>query len=1110
MATYVNDLRLTELATGEGSGTWGTTTNTSLELIGEALGYATQQAFGSDADATTTVADGASDPARAMYYKITSAASLTATRTLTIAPNTISRVMFIENATSGSQSIAISQGSGANVTIAAGKTAVVYLDGAGSTAAVVDAMAGVDPGVTDTLAEVLTAGNTTTTDQKIQFRDTGIYINSSADGQLDIVADTEIQIAATTVDLNGNLDVSGTTVSAGKITADAGIDIDNINIDGTTIALSSGDLTLDVAGDIILDADGGDVFFYDAGATFAQISKGGASDLIIGSTIADKDIFFTGIDGVSAITALTLDMSNAGAATFNGSVLVPNKIEHVGDADTYLQFSADDWRVVTGNLERFSVNNSAVVVNEESDDLDFRVESNSNTHMLFVDGGNNRLGINTSSPSFDVDIQGANPQVNIEATTDNWSALRITSGATQANYMFFFDDTAERARISVLNNEDMTFSTASTPVERLSLSATEAVFNDTGVDTDFRVESDSNANAFVLDGSNGNIGMGGASNVPLNIFRNGAGNTELLRLTNNNTNNHNFYVFVNDDDNMIRFGSTGDNGGNFGILESTNTTDSIILYTAGGATFNERGVDTDFRVESDTNANMLFVDAGNNRVGIGSATSIGGAQLNVLGAAGAFNQVSVGSNANNSVTIGNHTAGDVVSNLITSSSKFGGLIQGGDNGNLVLGVRDNDITDGVFVITGAGDQTTNDYSRLRLSITPTTFIVNETGVDADFRVESDGNANMLFVDASTNRVGVGLSNPDTTLEVRNPTQATDTVNTSLTQRWSRLQTAATKWGNSMDLLLGSYESGTINSRTRVDFKLADGATDDPDTTVMTLQANGRVGVGTNAPTELLEVFSETASTAIEVSAGKSSTTTGEAKLVLRSLHSASGTSYARSEIASLGTAGGDADLIFRTTSDVSGPQERLRITDSGSVIVNPDGNNSDFRVESDTNTHMLFVDASTDRVGIMESSPTHTVHQTSETGRRLGQVTEWSGTMFDITNNQARSVTLSGLNNFQAGMVEVWFSWRANGGSEPATSRALYAFYEGNNTVSDITEMEFSGKNIVSGDVVVTGGTDSLIITVTNTDWFGGGLTGTSGYYYVKAFGGAAASALSK
>jgi hypothetical protein len=228
MATFVNFLRLTELATGEGSGTWGTTTNQSLELIGEALGYATQQAFGSDADATTTVADGASDPARAMYYKITSAASLTATRTLTIAPNTISRVMFIENATTGSQSIAISQGSGASVTIATGKTAVVYLDGAGATAAVVDAMAGVDPGVTDTLTEVLVAGNTSggtnielSTTDKVQFRDAAIYLNSSVDGQLDIVADTEIQIAATTVDLNGNLDVSGTALVTGVLTTTA-------------------------------------------------------------------------------------------------------------------------------------------------------------------------------------------------------------------------------------------------------------------------------------------------------------------------------------------------------------------------------------------------------------------------------------------------------------------------------------------------------------------------------------------------------------------------------------------------------------------------------------------------------------------------------------------------------------------------------------------------------------------------------------------------------------------------------------------------------------------------------------------------------------------------
>ena len=158
MATFVNNLRLKEIATGDEDGTWGTSTNTNLELIGEALGYNTQDGFATDADATTTVADGSTDPARALYLKVTSSATLTATRTLTIGPNTISRVMWIENATTGSQSINISQGSGANVTISSGKTKVVYLDGAGAGAAVVDALALIES-VTD--GDVIGPGSST-------------------------------------------------------------------------------------------------------------------------------------------------------------------------------------------------------------------------------------------------------------------------------------------------------------------------------------------------------------------------------------------------------------------------------------------------------------------------------------------------------------------------------------------------------------------------------------------------------------------------------------------------------------------------------------------------------------------------------------------------------------------------------------------------------------------------------------------------------------------------------------------------------------------------------------------------------------------------------------
>ena len=65
------------------------------------------------------------------------------------------------------------------------------------------------------------ADSTMGTDKKVQFRDAAIYVNSSADGQLDIVADTEIQIAATTIDINGNVEISGTIAQVGVSTSTA-------------------------------------------------------------------------------------------------------------------------------------------------------------------------------------------------------------------------------------------------------------------------------------------------------------------------------------------------------------------------------------------------------------------------------------------------------------------------------------------------------------------------------------------------------------------------------------------------------------------------------------------------------------------------------------------------------------------------------------------------------------------------------------------------------------------------------------------------------------------------------------------------------------------------
>jgi len=142
-----------------------------------------------------------------------------------------------------------------------------------------------------------------------------------SDGAVTLNHDNTARLATSSagVAVTGTLSVSGTSAFTGKITSDNGIDIDNINIDGTTIALSSGSLTIDVAGDILLDADGGDITFKDGGTEFGNISNS-SSDMLIQSAVSNKDMKFNGNDGGSTITALTLDMSAAGAATFNDSI----------------------------------------------------------------------------------------------------------------------------------------------------------------------------------------------------------------------------------------------------------------------------------------------------------------------------------------------------------------------------------------------------------------------------------------------------------------------------------------------------------------------------------------------------------------------------------------------------------------------------------------------------------------------------------------------------------------------------------------------------------------------------------------------------------------------
>jgi len=100
---------------------------------------------------------------------------------------------------------------------------------------------------------------------------------------------------AITIASNGVVTFSQ-AVSGTSADFDSGVTIDNITIDGTEIDLSSGDLTLDVAGDIILDADGGDFKFSDGGTQILNIANS-SSDVVVKPTVDTKDLIFQQYDG---------------------------------------------------------------------------------------------------------------------------------------------------------------------------------------------------------------------------------------------------------------------------------------------------------------------------------------------------------------------------------------------------------------------------------------------------------------------------------------------------------------------------------------------------------------------------------------------------------------------------------------------------------------------------------------------------------------------------------------------------------------------------------------------------------------------------------------------
>ena len=171
-----------------------------------------------------------------------------------------------------------------------------------------------------TLTHTDGTGLTLNSTNKLLFRDTGLYINSSTDGQLDIVADTEIQIAATTIDINGAIAMDGAITGATDITLsgeldaatldisgnediDGTLETDALSINGTAVTSTATELNLLDGVSGLVQADLTKLAAVDSTAAELNIVDGGTS--ATSTTVADADRVVLNDNGTMVQVAVT-------------------------------------------------------------------------------------------------------------------------------------------------------------------------------------------------------------------------------------------------------------------------------------------------------------------------------------------------------------------------------------------------------------------------------------------------------------------------------------------------------------------------------------------------------------------------------------------------------------------------------------------------------------------------------------------------------------------------------------------------------------------------------------------------------------------------------------
>jgi hypothetical protein len=438
-----------------------------------------------------------------------------------------------------------------------------------------------------------------------------------------------------------------------------------------------------------------------------------------------NDITGTGnINNTGTITTdgLTVD----GTTVVNGSnINIDNGYGYTWGTNAVQIYSNGSYmRFRTGGVDRMEIDGNAnFVLNETGINADFRVESNNQSHMLFVDGGTDKITIGadnsnqrgtltitdnktiTSSNFRDFPILALENDTNLEDCVQTF--IGNYSGSNRYGNIIFSPDV----------NQDNSYFNIGGPIQQASSARFygngNIVFNESGEAYDFRVESNNTASMLHVKGSDEAVGIGtsntnatlavmktNASNPTIRVYGdNSAGDDAVIRYQAQDTGGTNRYC------DMVFDGDIDSTGG-LKILTDYgyDSEDENIRFSNSGTVVNEGGGDQDFRVESNSNTHALFVDGGNDQVVIGSSVGTG-----VSGLSNGYLVINQGNTNRNGIVIYNqgegYTAYTAKASNNTGNRYFGYWVNA--SGNNVGGIK--------YTSTGSTFLTTSD-SRLKDNI----------------------------------------------------------------------------------------------------------------------------------------------------------------------------------------------------------------------------------------------------------------------------------------------------------------------------------------------------------------------------------------------------------